>query len=155
MGCFVQALGDSWMDCYHVSGDLADLRQSRDLYAEAFEAAQDDNYTGINAAAKSVLLGSPEELDKGAAYARRVQEIVGTGKHPNDYWKTATVVEAFLIQQRFREGGRALRRGRGDGPEGGRLAPDHLDPSFASAGKLAPSAEERTLVQKPFEHVNR
>jgi hypothetical protein len=29
---------------------------------------------------------SPEELDKGVAYARRVQEIVGTDKHPNDYW---------------------------------------------------------------------
>jgi hypothetical protein len=50
------------MDRYDASGDLADLRQPRDLYAEAFEAARDDYYTGINAAAKSVLLGSPEDL---------------------------------------------------------------------------------------------
>jgi hypothetical protein len=89
------------MDRYDASGDLADLRQARDLYAEAFEAAQDDYYTGINAATTSVLLGSPEELDKGVAYARRVQEIVGTDKHPNDYWKTATVAEALLIQRDF------------------------------------------------------
>jgi hypothetical protein len=68
--------GRTWMDRYDASGDLADLRQSRDLYAEAFETAQDDYYTGINAAAKSVLLGSPEELDKGATYARRVRASV-------------------------------------------------------------------------------
>jgi hypothetical protein len=35
-----------WMDRYDESDDLADLRQSRDLDAEAFEAAQDDFYTG-------------------------------------------------------------------------------------------------------------
>jgi hypothetical protein len=33
------------MDRYDASGDLNDLRQSRDLYVEAFEAAQDDYYT--------------------------------------------------------------------------------------------------------------
>jgi hypothetical protein len=101
------------MDRYDASGDLADLRQPRDLYAEAFEAARDDYYTGINAAAKSVLLGSPEDLDKGAAYARRVQEIVGTSKHPNDYWKTATVAEAFLIQRSFAKAGE-LYEGSGE-----------------------------------------
>jgi hypothetical protein len=30
--------GRTWMDRYDASGDLNDLRQSRDLYAEAFEA---------------------------------------------------------------------------------------------------------------------
>jgi hypothetical protein len=37
--------GRTWMDRYDASGDLADLRQARDLYPEAFEAAQDDYYT--------------------------------------------------------------------------------------------------------------
>ena len=53
--------GRTWMDRYAKSEDIADLRQSRNLYAEAFERAPDDYYTGINAAAKSVLLGSPED----------------------------------------------------------------------------------------------
>lgn len=35
---------------------MSDLKQSRDLYIAAFERALDDYYTGINAAAKSVLL---------------------------------------------------------------------------------------------------
>src|SRR5262249_36492005 len=42
--------GRTWMDRYQLDQDLASLRKSRDLYAEAFDAAQDDYYTGINAA---------------------------------------------------------------------------------------------------------
>ena len=69
--------GRTWTDRYRQSGDSSDLAQSRDLYAEAFERAQDDYYTGINAASKSVLLGTPEDL-RAEAYAARVQKIVGT-----------------------------------------------------------------------------
>jgi hypothetical protein len=36
------------------------------LYVQAFDAAPDDYYTGINAAAKSVFLGTPDDLAKGA-----------------------------------------------------------------------------------------
>lgn len=50
--------GRTWMDRYVQSGDLNDLKESRKLYAQAFDAAPDDYYTGINAAAKSVLLGT-------------------------------------------------------------------------------------------------
>jgi tetratricopeptide (TPR) repeat protein len=68
----------TWMDSYAKSKNIADLRQSRKLYAEAFERAPDDYYTGINAAAKSVLLGSPEDIAKADEYAAKVQSIVGT-----------------------------------------------------------------------------
>jgi tetratricopeptide (TPR) repeat protein len=44
----------TWMDRYNKSGERSDLEQSRDLYAEAFERATDDYYSGINAASKSV-----------------------------------------------------------------------------------------------------
>ena len=40
-------------------------------------APPNDYYTGINAAAKTVLLGTDEDLARAAEYARRVQEIVG------------------------------------------------------------------------------
>ena len=145
--------GRTWMDRYDASGDPADLRQSRDLYAEAFEAAQDDYYTGVNAAAKSVFLGSPEELAKGAAYARRVQEIVGTEKHPNDYWKTATVAEASLMQRDFAKAAELYEAAVAIAPK--EVASHRTTWIQASRllEKLAPSAEEHALVQKPFKHI--
>ena len=60
----------TWMDRYAISGDIADLRNSRDLYAEAFSRAPDDYYTGINAASKSVLLGSPADLKAADQYGK-------------------------------------------------------------------------------------
>jgi hypothetical protein len=66
------------MDRYAASRDLSDLQQSRDYYAEAFDRAPDDYYTGINAAAKSVLLGTTEDLKKADEYATKVQKVVGS-----------------------------------------------------------------------------
>jgi hypothetical protein len=145
--------GRTWMDRYDASGDLNDLRQSRDLYAEAFEAAQDDYYSGINAAAKSVLLGSQEDLEKGGAYATRVQEIVGTSKHPNDYWKTATVAEVFLMQRDFANAAKLYDAAVAMAPK--EIASHKSTWTQASRllEKLAPTAEERALIQKPFEHI--
>jgi tetratricopeptide (TPR) repeat protein len=97
--------GRTWMDRYNLLGDESDLRQSRDYYVEAFDKAPDDYYTGINAAAKSVLLGTPEDIEKAQEFARRTQAIVKTEPWPNDYWKTATVAEILLIEKRYKEAG--------------------------------------------------
>jgi hypothetical protein len=64
--------GRTWMDRYELDQDEPSLRKSRDLYAEAFDAARDDYYTGINAAAKSVFLGTPAEVEKANECAARV-----------------------------------------------------------------------------------
>jgi hypothetical protein len=40
----------------------------------------------INAAAKSVLLGSPEDIARADEYAAKVQGIVGTEPKEDDYW---------------------------------------------------------------------
>jgi tetratricopeptide (TPR) repeat protein len=145
--------GRTWMDRFAKSGDLNDLRQSRDYYVAAFEQAQDDYYTGINAAAKSVFLGGPENLSKAAEYAARVQEIVGVTAHPNDYWKTATVGEAFLIQKKYEEAGRLYdeavslaRSETGSHKSTWKQACRLMD-------KLEPDAAERALIRKPFEHL--
>ena len=98
--------GRTWMDRYAISHELADLRQSRDLHAEAFERAPDDYYTGINAAAKSVLLGSPEDLAKADEYAVKVQQIVGTQPRAGDYWWTSTMAEVLLIRKQYTDAGR-------------------------------------------------
>ena len=96
----------TWMDRFSKSGDVTELKQSRNLYAEAFERAPDDYYTGINAAAKSVFLGTENDLNKASDYAARVQTIVGTEPRPSDYWMTATVGEVFLIQKKYAEAAR-------------------------------------------------
>jgi tetratricopeptide (TPR) repeat protein len=101
--------GRTWMDRYSASGDRADLEQSRDLYAEAFDRAGDDYYTGINAASKSVLLGTPEDLTKAADYAARVQKIVGTEPRPGDYWMTATIGEVFLLMKEYEHAARLYK----------------------------------------------
>jgi hypothetical protein len=143
----------TWMDRYAKSGDLNDLRQSRDLYVEAFDGAQDDYYTGINAAAKSVFLGSDEDLERAAEYARQVQQIVGTEPHSGDYWMTATVAEVFLIQKKYEEAGRlydaAVATARAE------IGSHRSTWSQACRlmEKLQPTVEARALIRKPFEHL--
>ena len=71
------------------------LLKSRDLYRQAFEAFPTDYYTGINAASKSLLAG---EKETAAQIAERVQKIVGDTPVVDDYWRTATIAEALLLQ---------------------------------------------------------
>jgi hypothetical protein len=88
----------TWMDRYRSTGQRRYLLKSRDLYRQAFEAAPKDYYTGINAASKSLLLG---ERETAAQLAQRVEGLVGAVASPGDYWKTATVAEVQLLQQRY------------------------------------------------------
>jgi len=92
--------GRTWMDRYNISGNMAELRQSRNYYLEAFEKSPDDYYTGINAAAKSILLG---ENDKGKSIAEKVELLVGNKAVSGNYWRTATIAEVMLIQQKYNE----------------------------------------------------
>ncbi len=145
--------GRTWMDRFAKSGDAADLAQSRDLYAEAFERAPDDYYTGINAAAKSVLLGTPEDLTKAAEYAEKVQKIVGTEPRPGDYWMTATVGEVFLIQKRYAQAARLYRDAVAIGRK--EIA-SHLSTwkqACRLMDKLNPREVEREMVRTPFAHL--
>lgn len=144
----------TWMDRYEESKDIDDLKQSRDLYAEAFEAAQDDFYTGINAAAKSVFLGSTEDLAQAKRHAEKVQKIVGGEPVPGDYWKTATVAELLLMQRKYEEAGRIYsaavamaRKERGSHETTWKQARRLME-------KLKPSDSERTAVGRAFEHLS-
>jgi TIR domain len=145
--------GATWMERYKRSNRLTDLKQSRDLYAEAFESARDDYYTGINAAAKSVLIGTEEEISLGAKLALKVQEIVGKDSHRGDYWMTATVGEVLLIQKNYGEAARlyaaavAMARSETASHKSTWTQACHL------MDKLQPSREERALVRKAFEHL--
>lgn len=99
----------TFMDHYNATGNAASLRRSRDLYAEAFERAPDDGYVGINAAAKSVFLQTPEDLKKGLKYASDLQSRIGR-KAVDDYWDSATVAECHLILGEYDEAAEVYRQ---------------------------------------------
>jgi predicted Zn-dependent protease len=143
----------TWMDRYAKSGDLNDLKQSRDLYADAFDGAQDDYYTGINAAAKSALLGNDEDLKRATEYARRVQQIVGTEPHPGNYWMTATVAEVFLIQKKYEEAARLYEAAVATARAEIGSHRSTWKQACRLMEKLRPTAEARALIRKPFEHL--
>jgi hypothetical protein len=75
-------------------------------------------------------------------------------EHPNDYWKTATVAEAFLIQRSFAKAAELYDAAVAMAPKPKEVASHQTSWIQASRllEKLGPSAEERALVQKPFEH---
>ena len=145
--------GATWAERYRRSGRISDLKQSRDLYAEAFDGARDDYYTGINAASKSVLIGGAADLARGSELASRVQQIVGTEPRKGDYWQTATAAEAFLIQGNYADAARlyeaavAMARTETGSHE------STWRQACALMVKLNPGAEERALVRRAFEHL--
>ncbi len=140
----------TWMDCYEISQEIADLEKSCDLYSEAFEIAQDDYYTGINVAAKNVLLGIPEGFDRALKYARRVENIVGTKPEPGDYWKTVTIAEMFLIQKKYQDAGRTYEAAI----TSARFELGSKKTTWKQAcrlmDKLQPTEEERAMISKAF-----
>ena len=145
--------GRTWMDRYEKSKDINDLMQSRDLYAEGFEKAPDDYYTGINAAAKSVFIGKDADLKKAADYAARVQQITGLEAEPGDYCKTATIGEVLLIQKKYKEAGEMYQKAVAMA----RMEKGSHESTWLQAKrlmeKLKPTDEERAYIREAFSHL--
>ena len=93
MGIFASAC----MKQYEATGNIAHLKQSRKYYEEAFLKSPDDYYTAINAASKSLFL---KDEDKAKLYAEKTLELTSTEPVSGDYWKTASIAEAFLLLKR-------------------------------------------------------
>jgi len=145
--------GRTWMDRYASSSDPNDLKESRSLYAKAFEAAPDDYYTGINAAAKSVFLGGYDDLQNAAAYAARVQVIVGTKPTPDDYFKTATAGEVLLIRGMYEDAARlyqaavSMERSKEGSHKTTWIQACRL------MDRLKPTPDQRALIRAAFAHL--
>jgi len=140
----------TWMDAYRTSGNELHLRRSRDLYAEAFEASPSTYYVGINAAAKSILLN---ELDVADAFAKRVQDIVGTKSVPNDYWRSATVAEVQLMQRQFLKAAGLYSQALAGSPG---LIDDHRSTQRQVVdllGHLEATDSEAALILAAFSHL--
>ncbi len=142
--------GRTWMDRYKISGNSSELKQSRNYYAEAFEKAPDDYYTGINAASKSILLG---ELDKGKTFAEKVEKIVGNTAIADDYWQTATVAEVLLIQKKYKEAGDMYQQAVDISPTEIKSHESSWKQAKLLLDKLEASAEEQSEVLAAFKHL--
>ena len=145
--------GRTWMDRFEKSGDINHLKRSRDLYAEAFKGAADDYYTGINAAAKSVLLGTPKDLALAATFAQQVQEIVGSEAHSNDYWMTATVGEVMLIQKKYDDAANLYEAAVAMAPSEIGSHETTWKQACRLMQKLEPSEAERTPIRNAFANL--
>lgn len=145
--------GATWNERYRLSGQVSHLKQSRDLYLEAFEGARDDYYTGINAAAKSVFLGTDENVAIAATLATRVQEIVGREPIQGNYWMTATIAEAFLILREYADAARVYDAAVAMARQETGSHKSTWKQACALMAKLLPSDAERALIRRAFEHL--
>jgi class 3 adenylate cyclase len=94
LGLMARIRKDQWRR----SGDAQRLRESRDIYLQAF-VKTGGFYSGINAASMSRLLG---EADRAAGLARDVLTICEAAGG-RDYWAVATTGEALLLLDRGAE----------------------------------------------------
>jgi len=145
--------GRTWMDRYAASGARHDLERSRDLYAEAFSRVPGDHYTGINAAAKSVLLGGEDDLRRAAAYADQVQALLGTEPKPEDYWATATIGEVFLIRRKYSEAARLYRAAVGMARAAEGAHRSTWTQACRLMTQLKPTDDERAMIRAAFSHL--
>ncbi|HEX8338910.1 MAG TPA: TRAFs-binding domain-containing protein [Pyrinomonadaceae bacterium] len=152
-------LARTWKDRYKQSEDPIHLTKSRDHYAEAFEGAPDDSYTGINAASMSVLL---EEFDAAERYAERVEKLVGieapTKKNltvSNRYWETATVAEVQLIRRNYERAAALYKAAVSVWPDATGSHESTRDQARLLMDKLAPPPEERDKIERAFKHLKK
>lgn len=94
LGLLARIRKDQW----RLDGDAGRLRDSRDLYLQAFEKTG-GFYTGINAASMSRLLGEAEQAARLAREVLAICERAGG----RDYWTLATMGEALLLLGRGAE----------------------------------------------------
>lgn len=83
---------------FQETGKALFLRRSRELYRTAFQADKTSYYTGINAAAKSLFLGEPDEA---ARIAALVEPLVKGANDGKDFWAGCTLAEIFLLQRKL------------------------------------------------------
>jgi tetratricopeptide (TPR) repeat protein len=140
-------LARTWRDRYAQSGDLLHLRRARNLYSEAFSVTPSDYFTGINAAANSVLLG---ELDEAEKFAAAVEKLVGVKPRKSSYWMTATVAEVQLIRRRFADAARLYAAAVENDPEARGNHESTRDQARHLMEKLQPTPEERAAIEKAF-----
>lgn len=155
LGLYAKAV----LETYMASGDddtsrnQALLKRSRDLYKEGFENSK-DTYCGINAAAKSLMLGG-EDAAVGQSIAVKVAECLPQKiSNKMGYWDAATIAEANLIAGRVEDAARLYRDAVSLAP----LQTGSHEATYAQvqniAAALGLSDNDKTCLAAPFSHLN-
>ena len=143
----------TWKSRYYLSGDSNDLREARDLYAEAQQLTPTDYYTAINVASTSVLLGTPEDVTTAISFADIVLSILGPQPPAKDFWAAATIAEAWLIKGDYRAAARAYEAA----VRAARLERGSHESVWKQACSLMkvlnPGPEDRAAIRKIFAHL--
>ena len=100
-------LAAAWFGRYRESGLIIHLRRSRELYQTAFEGDPKDYYTGLNAAAKSVLLG---ELDVAEKLAGQVLPLVRDVDAEKNFWGACSLAELHLMRRDYSSAARVYQK---------------------------------------------
>jgi len=111
LGILGRVYKEMWLIASEGNPDSPYLRQSRNLYLKAFQGSK-GNYSGINAASLSLIMGDRKTADK---LARMVIKICADRlKEPGgkDYWTVATLGDAFVLQGRQEQASRYYRLAR-------------------------------------------
>jgi len=97
LGILGRVYKEMWLNSSGGSPDHPSLKKSRNLYLKAFINTH-GNYSGINAASLSLIMG---DIDTAHKMARKVISICGEslkqGENKKDYWIIATLGEAFIL----------------------------------------------------------
>ena len=97
LGILGRVYKEMWLNASGGSADHPSLKKSRNLYLKAFINTQ-GNYSGINAASLSLIMGDTATAHK---LARRVISICSESlkqeANKRDYWIIATLGEAFIL----------------------------------------------------------
>jgi hypothetical protein len=107
----------------------------------------------VNAAAKSVFLGTPADLELAHDLAARVQGLVGTARVPGDYWKTATVAEVQLIRGNYAEAAARYVDALAIAPEEIGSHGTTWKQACRLMAALGPSDSDRARVRQVFKHL--
>jgi class 3 adenylate cyclase/tetratricopeptide (TPR) repeat protein len=97
LGILGRVYKEMWLNSSAGSPDHPSLKQSRNLYLKAFINTR-GNYSGINAASLSLIMGDTDTAHK---LARKVIGICSDSlkaeENKRDYWIIATLGEAFIL----------------------------------------------------------
>ena len=140
-------LARTWRDRYAQSGDLLHLRKARNLYAEAFDSTPSDFYTGVNAAANSVLLG---ELDVADKYAAAVEKLVGIIPRPRRLLGRRHRRRGPAHPPPVRRRGEAVRGRRRRRSGGERQPREHAGSGAAAYGEAEPDPRRTRRNREGF-----
>lgn len=141
-------LADIWMRKYVQTKERLHLEKSRSLCLQALALAPSDAYVGLNAAAKSALLG---EKEAACQYARETESFLNTQSTSRRNTKVLIRAEIKLICQEYDEAAKLYKEATVVDPEAIGLREEFLSEARMLMQALDVPAQERLRIEQILE----